>query len=32
VFATKQDVRELANEVNRRGRACLVAEGLLQGK
>ena len=30
VFATKQDVRELAREMNQRGRARPVAESLLQ--
>lgn len=30
-IATKQDVHELAGEVNRRGRARLVANGLMQG-
>jgi hypothetical protein len=32
VIASEQDVRELASDVKRRGRARLAAEGLLQNQ
>jgi putative addiction module CopG family antidote len=32
VFATKEDLRELASDVKRSGLARLAAEGLLQGR